>query len=113
MSTKVLNLNFILFFILFLFAFGTVNSHPHSRTNDFSQNISRLIRSWGESRYNFYNIITDTTLPLCDAAFNKTTACAQQVIQQRLQGIFPEEDSLERLRSLSPYEFCVNYNATR
>jgi len=109
-TIKFLNLNIFYVFILFLLCVEPIWSHPH---DDFSQQKSRLIRSWGDSKYNFYNIITDTTLPLCDAAFNKTAACAQQVIQQRLQGIFPEEDSLERLKSISPYEYCVDYNNTR
>ena len=89
------------------------DSHRRPPRKAFSHRSKRqAIKFWKESEHNYYHIITSAALfPLCnETTLNQTKTCHEQVIGQRRYGQVSKE---ERLRSISPYDYCLDYDESR
>jgi len=95
----------IVIFAFMLFTIETDCRPYKSSSTKFFHQMFHVMKFWEDSPDSHYSIVTGHSLPDCPSQRNRDK-CPANLPENRI-------GKSSEGRSLSPYEYCVNFNATR
>ena len=95
-------------YAIILFIIET-ESRPAINSDNFAQNVVQVVRLWEDLPQSHHSILVDSPLPNCPSPESRDNSnCPNRHRRQTMH--IPNND---RFNSLSPFDYCINHNATR